>query len=362
MSAATALHQKNQSQSTLISLQVMIDAAMGNNPVDKPLDKYKIDKYTRLYIVAHCNKSQVFMQYKHPRYPERGIVTKELLPQHLANQLAELGLKKVGLISLVSCEAGQDTGDETDSYAQAFSRHLYSKHGINCIVHARTLKVGVFHSRVTDNGYAHVNKPVTSYNEELKMGEVENPFYIPPEGFKVWHGVKTVKGVNGNYHHKQAGSKVKIYYKRGQQHTVPVDYKRTGGCYISTATCRSLDLSDTCQELELLRWFRDEVLMRDTVGRSEINAYYSTAPAIVAAIDARGDADKVYRQIFDRYLLPAICAVRQGEFTRAHKIYRELVFALGARYLTKTGRGHSMRHKQHRRMTEHDGRFNWMES
>lgn len=104
-------------------------------------------------------------------------------------------------------------------------------------------------------------------------------------------------------------------------------------CYISTATCASLGLPDDCEELTLLRFYRDSVLLRTPEGRRDVQTYYDTAPQIVAAIDARPDAAIIYRDIFAKSLAPAIAALRRTDFDQAYTLYRQLVTQLQSRYL-----------------------------
>lgn len=118
-----------------------------------------------------------------------------------------------------------------------------------------------------------------------------------------------------------------------EQLTVGSGATKKKRCYISTATCASLGLPDDCEELTLLRSYRDSVLLRTPQGRRDVQAYYETAPRIVAAIDARPDAPLIYRDIFAHSLAPAIAALRSTDFDRAYTLYRQLVARLQARFL-----------------------------
>lgn len=104
-------------------------------------------------------------------------------------------------------------------------------------------------------------------------------------------------------------------------------------CYISTATCASLGLPDDCEELTLLRRYRDSVLLGTPQGRRDVQTYYDTAPQIVAAIDAQPDAALIYREIFATSLAPALDALRRSDFDRAYTLYRQLVAQLQTRFL-----------------------------
>ena len=52
-------------------------------------------------------------------------------------------------------------------------------------------------------------------------------------------------------------------------------------CYITTAVCQSLNKGDNCEELVLLRGYRDGYLMGLPGGQRVIQEYYDVAPTIV---------------------------------------------------------------------------------
>lgn len=96
-------------------------------------------------------------------------------------------------------------------------------------------------------------------------------------------------------------------------------------CYITTAVCEALGLPDDCETLALLRAFRDTVLARTEEGRQEIAQYYTTAPAIVAAIDARPAAERVYRALMETVIAPAAADILAGRHDEARHRYRRMV-------------------------------------
>lgn len=100
---------------------------------------------------------------------------------------------------------------------------------------------------------------------------------------------------------------------------------KRGCCYITTATCHRRGLPDDCEELTILRRFRDTVLLADAADRADVAEYYATAPAIVAAIDARPDADAIYDQLYDRLIRPAVNAVENGDAATAKRLFADLV-------------------------------------
>ncbi|MBX6362942.1 MAG: hypothetical protein IRZ00_03655 [Gemmatimonadetes bacterium] len=99
---------------------------------------------------------------------------------------------------------------------------------------------------------------------------------------------------------------------------------------IATAACEAVGLPGDCEMLTVLRTFRDTVLARTEEGRQEIARYYATAPAIVAAIDARPDAQQVYRALMELVIAPATADILAGRHEEARQRYRQMLARLAA--------------------------------
>lgn len=106
-----------------------------------------------------------------------------------------------------------------------------------------------------------------------------------------------------------------------------------GCCYITTAVCGSLGLPDDCDELVALRRFRDSVLFKSTSGTQDVLQYYSVAPAIVDAIDARSDASAIYADLYKRYIGPAVAALDAGDHVLPHTLFRDMTAETRRAYL-----------------------------
>ncbi len=96
-------------------------------------------------------------------------------------------------------------------------------------------------------------------------------------------------------------------------------------CYVTTAVCEALGLGDDCRELELLRWYRDRVLLREPGGAAAVAGYYETAPRLVAEIDRSADPAAVYRRLYRESIAPAVAAVAGGDYPAARRIYEGMV-------------------------------------
>jgi hypothetical protein len=112
------------------------------------------------------------------------------------------------------------------------------------------------------------------------------------------------------------GKKIKISNANGSR------------CYISTATCSALGLPDDCEPLLKLRRFRDTFLLASPGGAADVAAYYRTAPAIVRAIERGPGSQAVYREIFDRHIVPALAAIDDQDHAAAYRIYKDMVASL----------------------------------
>ena len=96
-----------------------------------------------------------------------------------------------------------------------------------------------------------------------------------------------------------------------------------GGCYITTACCKLYDKPDDCHELQTMRKFRDEFVK--VKYPEAVTDYYATAPGIVAAIEAREDANEIWAHFYNDYLLPIIELVEAGDYEEAYVGYTDMV-------------------------------------
>ena len=99
-------------------------------------------------------------------------------------------------------------------------------------------------------------------------------------------------------------------------------------CFFTTATVGAVGLPDDCFELQALRRFRDGPLAAMPGGAALIAQYYARAPGIVAAVNARPDAARVWRGVYRRYILPCAILARLGQARAALALYRRLVARL----------------------------------
>lgn len=100
-------------------------------------------------------------------------------------------------------------------------------------------------------------------------------------------------------------------------------HKEDTGCFLTTACTTSLGLADDCRELQTLRWFRDDVLIKIPEGRAAVERYYALAPGLVDRLAARRDADGCFAAMYRTLVLPTVSAVLAGDFAAAWRIYHD---------------------------------------
>lgn len=94
-----------------------------------------------------------------------------------------------------------------------------------------------------------------------------------------------------------------------------------GGCFLTTACCEAMGMTDDCDDLETLRAYRDRVMLATPEGRRDVEQYYRLAPGIVSAIRN----PDVWRSLHAEFIRPAVAAIKDGRNRRAHRIYRKMV-------------------------------------
>lgn len=100
-----------------------------------------------------------------------------------------------------------------------------------------------------------------------------------------------------------------------------------GCCYITTACVEQRGLADDCEELTVLRQFRDNYLIKKANGRRLLELYYKHSPQIVAAIHNRDDEDEILERLY-RIIQACVEAIKAGDNEFAFQTYCRMVIEL----------------------------------
>lgn len=104
-------------------------------------------------------------------------------------------------------------------------------------------------------------------------------------------------------------------------------------CYITTAVCESIGKPDNCSELNLLRNYRDNYLKEQSDGMEIVKEYYDIAPTIVKRINKDRDPSGTYLSIWEKYLMPCIEFIENGENEDCKTLYTTMVRELQKKYI-----------------------------
>ncbi len=107
---------------------------------------------------------------------------------------------------------------------------------------------------------------------------------------------------------------------------------RSGGggkkdCYLTTACIQAKGLSDNCYELQILREFRDNILICTPIGKRAVDEYYELAPNIVGRINQRADSLLIWRSIY-KDIIEAVRLIENGYNNEAFNLYKDMTFRL----------------------------------
>ena len=107
----------------------------------------------------------------------------------------------------------------------------------------------------------------------------------------------------------------------------------SNGCFITTAVCLSLGKDDFCEELQLLREFRDQFILQLPNGKTEVDHYYSISPRIVKCILQDANHQDILNKIHSSYIEPAIDLINAGHQYEAYQLYKSMVVNLERQYI-----------------------------
>lgn len=109
------------------------------------------------------------------------------------------------------------------------------------------------------------------------------------------------------------------------------------GCFITTAATDFNGLPDDCHQLNVLRQFRDNVLLKNEKTRGMVHQYYNNAPSVVRALNALPEKEKAeeYNTIFGK-IEKIVALIEKKNYDLATRQYSEMYIDLYSRFLLNT--------------------------
>lgn len=96
-------------------------------------------------------------------------------------------------------------------------------------------------------------------------------------------------------------------------------------CYVTTAVCQSLNKPLNCEELVLLKSYRDEVLLLQEDGKALVDEYYDIAPTILKRIERITNKDQFYEELYNEYLVQCVKYIKEKRFKECKLLYMSMV-------------------------------------
>ena len=81
--------------------------------------------------------------------------------------------------------------------------------------------------------------------------------------------------------------------------------------------------NDNCEELKILRWFRDKF-----VSKEDVEHYYKTLSIIVEAIDELEDCNNIYNYIYSNIVDACVETIKNENYEFAYGRYKSGILVL----------------------------------
>lgn len=125
---------------------------------------------------------------------------------------------------------------------------------------------------------------------------------------------------------KNRGS-VFLQPKYDATHPACDSFKPQDDCFLTSACVSFMGKPDNCEELTVLRAFRDTYMKQLKNGQNYIDEYYEIAPQIVEKINSSNTKNEWYEYIYT-VVVNCVNLIRQNKNNEALNKYREMVLKL----------------------------------
>lgn len=122
-------------------------------------------------------------------------------------------------------------------------------------------------------------------------------------------------------------------FLQGTYEEIAAEFDKSGACYITSAVCEVLGKKEDGYELAMFRKFRDQYLLQQPYGRQYVDAYYRSAPGIVAMLHLQEDGGERLAKLWEDFLRPCLCELEQGHFSECASLYLEMVKQMERKYM-----------------------------
>ncbi|MDY4573984.1 MAG: CFI-box-CTERM domain-containing protein, partial [Intestinibacter sp.] len=96
-------------------------------------------------------------------------------------------------------------------------------------------------------------------------------------------------------------------------------------CFITTAVCEYYGKDDNCEELTILREYRDYWLINQADGEELIREYYNCAPSIVSLLKKSDSYAKYCEELMGKYIKPCVELIKCNKYLECKNLYIDMV-------------------------------------
>ena len=107
------------------------------------------------------------------------------------------------------------------------------------------------------------------------------------------------------------------------------------GCYVTTACVDHIGLADDCEEMEILRHFRDLLVEQDEEFRDAVLEYYRKAPVIVQKINDSETKDEELEYLYVNLVQKCVKLLKEECYDEAKEHYINVFHELLDKYNCK---------------------------
>lgn len=219
--------------------------------------------------------------------------------------------------------------DENCAVWESLRRLFISEADIEAVSSEAAEVVSAKAKRLIEEQKYRVQKEKKQLNINMYMVSYFLPAVISCQPYsKEGNGTLMAKIICEKWH--EVFPKYKIQY--ADYHTIQSGFKQRL-CYITTAVCEGLNKGRDCEELQLLKQYRDEYLAGTEEGNALITEYYDIAPTIVKRMEKEADRDEKYQYLWEHYIKDCVSMVRTERFEECRSTYEQMMEELRAEYL-----------------------------
>lgn len=104
-------------------------------------------------------------------------------------------------------------------------------------------------------------------------------------------------------------------------------------CFLTTACVQHKGLADDCNELETLRFLRENYMRNNPSGRRLLEDYEVLGPTILNAIHDAANRSEILEHLYTKLIIPSVEKIKAGQYQEAVEYYANYVREMEGKYL-----------------------------